>query len=355
MSSDKWRPGPNVGGSTDRSTRGGNNESDELNVFIDLDRRIFSEEENKQLDSLDTALEVEAKAGQSDSAKPKIQKVPFRLRDNINFNKYLKPKVISVGPYHYKDTNLKNSEPIKLKLAALFIKENGVTKEALYLLIKNHIDSLRDCYDNEATKDYQDHEIAWIFLVDGCAILQFMYIISVDEWYFEWRLRELGIKTDYAAYVPHDLFLLDNQLPYQLLQLIMQSTSPSKEEVFLESINKFIFDYIRIPGERYRNNDQILKDNPVHLLDILRKMLIQPIHEISKKPNLIIELIIDLAAYLLYKLKCIDKKSEYWHSYRSIEDLREAGINLKPGQTSCVRDITFNWGTLKLPPIVVSS
>ncbi|KAK4837853.1 hypothetical protein QYF36_008983 [Acer negundo] len=211
MSSDKWRPGPNVGGSTDRSTRGGNNESDELNVFIDLDRRIFSEEENKQLDSLDTALEVEAKAGQSDSAKPKIQK---------------------------------------------------------------------------------------------------------------------------------------------LLQLIMQSTSPSKEEVFLESINKFIFDYIRIPGERYRNNDQILKDNPVHLLDILRKMLIQPIHEISKKPNLIIELIIDLAAYLLYKLKCIDKKSEYWHSYRSIEDLREAGINLKPGQTSCVRDITFNWGTLKLPPIV---
>ncbi|KAK4839856.1 hypothetical protein QYF36_025514 [Acer negundo] len=195
MSSDKWRPGPNVGGSTDRSTRGGNNESDELNVFIDLDRQIFSEEENKQLDSLDTALQVEAKAGQSDSAKPKIQK---------------------------------------------------------------------------------------------------------------------------------------------LLQLIMQSTSPSKEEVFLESINKFIFDYIRIPGERYRNNDQILKDNPVHLLDILRKMLIQPIHEISKKPNLIIELIIDLAAYLLYKLKCIDKKSEYWHSYRSIEDLREAGINLKPGRWSLI-------------------
>ncbi|TXG70157.1 hypothetical protein EZV62_005092 [Acer yangbiense] len=205
----KWRPGPSVSGSTNRSTGGGNNESEELNVLIDLDRRIFSEEENKQLDSLDTALLVEAKAGQPDSAKPKIQK--------------------------------------------------------------------------------------------------FMYIISVDDWYSEWKLRELGIKTDYAA----------------------------------------------IPGERYRNNDQILKDNLVHLLDILRKMLIQPIHEINKKPYLIIEHIIDFAAFLLYKLKCIDKKSEYWHSYRSIEDFREAGINLKLGQTSCVRDITFSWGTLKLPPIVV--
>ncbi|KAK0598463.1 hypothetical protein LWI29_034917 [Acer saccharum] len=242
MSGDQnWRPGPSVGGSTDRSTGGGNNESEEWSVVIDQNaesgHQIFSEEEVKQLDSLAKALVEEPKAG------PKIQKVPFMLRDNTNFNKYFKPKVVSVGPYHYEDTNLQISKPIKLKLAAMFIKENGVNKETLYLHIKKQIKNLRDCYDNEA-KDYPDHKLAWIFLVDGCAILQFIFF-SAEEKYEE--LRKLRIKTDHVAFGHLDLFLLDNQLPYQLLQLIMRYTS--KEEVFLKSIHKFIFNYIKAPGQ----------------------------------------------------------------------------------------------------------
>ncbi|TXG70155.1 hypothetical protein EZV62_005090 [Acer yangbiense] len=72
------------------STGGGNNKSDEWRVVIDQNaesgHQIFSEEEEKQLDSLVKALVEVAIAGQADDAKPKIQKVPFILQDNINFN-----------------------------------------------------------------------------------------------------------------------------------------------------------------------------------------------------------------------------------------------------------------------------
>ncbi|KAK3218155.1 hypothetical protein Dsin_012125 [Dipteronia sinensis] len=349
----KLRGGPSVGGSTDRSTGGGNNESEEYcSVVIDKNaesgHQIFSEEEMKQWDSLAKALVEEARAGKADDAKPKIQQVPFMLRDNTNFNKYLKPKVISVGPYHYKDTNLKISKPIKLKLAAMFIKETRVNKEALYLHIKNQIKNLRDCYAKEATKGYPDHKLAWIFLVDGCAILQFIFISAQPN--SEMELRKLRIKTDHVVFGHQDLFLLDNQLPYQLLQLIMRSTS--KEGAFLESIQLFIFDYIKAPGQKYKRNDEILKDNHVHLLDLMRKILIDQPLQNKKKPDLM-EIIIDWTVELFDKWRCIDNKAEYWHSFRNIEELKAAGIKLKPSKTSGVKDVTFSGDTLKLPPIFV--
>ncbi|TXG47902.1 hypothetical protein EZV62_027196 [Acer yangbiense] len=330
----------------DRSTIGGDNESEELSVKI-----AYLEEE--QFNSLEIASEEVAKAGQADDhhAMPKIQQVPFMLRDNENFVKYFKPKLVSVGPYHHKDPNLKITNPIKLKLAANFIKETGVNKKTLYFDIKNQIKKFRDCYDNEATKDYLDHELAWIFLVDGCAILQFMYISADDHpKNSEKYLRKLGIKTDHVAFGQHDLFLMDNQLPYQLLQLIMRSTS-KEEDMFLQSIDKFIFDYTKAPGQKYQKNDEILKDNHVHLLDLMRKILIQP--RKNNKPTGCGEIIINLTVDLFDKLKSNDKISEHWHSFRNMKELRSAGIKLKPSETSGVRDITFSGGTLKLPPIVV--
>ncbi|KAK0596360.1 hypothetical protein LWI29_014929 [Acer saccharum] len=83
----------------------------------------------------------------------------------------------------------------------------------------------------------------------------------------------------------------------------------------------------------------------------MRKLLIQP-HQNNKPPGCR-EIIINLTVYLFDKLKSNDKKSKYWHSFRNIEELRSAGVKLKPSETSGVKDITFSGDTLKLPPIVV--
>ncbi|KAK2651939.1 hypothetical protein Ddye_011795 [Dipteronia dyeriana] len=325
----------------------------------------FSEEENKLFDSFEKDLEVVNETGRrADHGTTKIRTVPYKLRGNDKFDKYFLPKMFSFGPnpcYPDDGTLGMVANKIKVNLAGDFLKQNGVEKKDLYVDIKNLVKELKDCYDDEFTDYYEDkdHELAWMFLVDGCAILQFMYI-SVDfraDPDPETQLRKLGIKSDHGAFLMQDMFLLENQLPYQLLQLIIRHAkrimTHTKEDELLESIYKFIFYCIRTSEDWYKRKDEILKylhlkHEHVHLLHLLRKMLIQPLDQMYKT-NDFIETILGWAANLFDKLRC--NRNEYWAPFRNIRKLREAGINLKPSETSCVTDITFIGGTLKLPPI----
>ncbi|KAI9160448.1 hypothetical protein LWI28_008156 [Acer negundo] len=335
----------------------------------------FSEEENKWFVSLVKALEVVNKTGRPANAKPKIQKVPSMLRNNDKFKKHFEPKVFSFGPHYHQHPTLEMAKQIKDNLAADFLQQNGVKIEDLYRDIKKQINKLKECYDKDMYDGYGDHKLARMFLVDGCAILQFMYIFVDSRENPEMQFRNLGIKTDYAVFLAHDLLLLENQLPYHLLQLIIQRAkyimphtredefcSTSKKDKLLESIYKFFVYRFRTRFEWYKNEYEILKDrndDHVHLLDLWRKKLIQPLQPIAKKRDLI-EIIIGWTCFLFDKLnhfflKCNRDRDRFpiLVPFRNIGKLREAGINLKPSKTSCVSDISFSGGTLKLPPIVV--
>ncbi|KAK3217977.1 hypothetical protein Dsin_011947 [Dipteronia sinensis] len=113
----------------------------------------------------------------------------------------------------------------------------------------------------------------------------------------ELRFRKLGIKYDYTFFLVHDLFLLKNQLPFRLLRLIIGHAS--EEDKLLNSIYNFIFSLFRQTENWYKNKNEVASQSHV----------------------------------------------------ASIGKLREAGINLKSSKTSCVGDISFSGGTLKLPPI----
>ncbi|PPD86568.1 hypothetical protein GOBAR_DD16522 [Gossypium barbadense] len=118
-------------------------------------------------------------AGQPNfTAKPLIRKVPSALRRNEDFKKYFMPKVISIGPLHHDDLTLIESKELKLKLAAHFVKKVGVDGESLYSNIKKEMDGLRKCYDPQELENYSEDnkELAWMFFVDGCAILQAVYM-----------------------------------------------------------------------------------------------------------------------------------------------------------------------------------
>ena len=102
---------------------------------------------------------------------------------------------------------------IKIILADDFLKQNGVKKEDLYEDIKKQIKELKDSYDDDLTKDYKDkdHELAWMFLVDGCAILQFMYTdvnFQANRDTQNWR-----IETYYKVFLTEDLFCWKTNFP----------------------------------------------------------------------------------------------------------------------------------------------
>ncbi|KAK0596634.1 hypothetical protein LWI29_017577 [Acer saccharum] len=322
----------------------------------------------KKFESLDDAMK-EISAGEAEnSTKPKIQKIPFMLRDNDNFKKYLKPRVVSIGPYHAKDPNLQVTKRMKLKLAALFIKYGGIDRDVLYEKIIEKISNFKGCYAKKATKGYNDKELAWMFLVDGCALLHYMIICGSDEKKDrDDMLKQLKIKKDHMAFVQQDVFLLDNQLPYELLELLMGLSN--KQYELKHSLEKFILDSINAPPGLYEANQKNYqkadqknyqawiiprwKDKkPLHLLDLLRAILIQPDNEKDACHATIP--MRERSQKQKFNDALTFKKKRLWHSsFRNIEELKAAGISLKPSETSSMKSISFSAGTLKIPPIIV--
>ena len=107
--------------------------------------------------------------------KPKIGKVVCYLQEHEKFKKCYKPMVVSLSPIHHCNTKYKEAEKYKLRLANEFIEKSGESDEELYNKVVKNIKHLREYYDQEVTKEYDDKNLAWMLFVDGCAILQFIY------------------------------------------------------------------------------------------------------------------------------------------------------------------------------------
>ncbi|MBA0636493.1 hypothetical protein Godav_025758 [Gossypium davidsonii] len=287
--------------STDQTIIDNNTNNDYVRIDMRFTDVPLSDDEVANLRSLYKAFY----AGQPNfTAKPLIRKVPSALRRNEDFKKYFMPKVISIGPLHHDDLTLIESKELKLKLAAHFVKKVGVDGESLYSNIKKEMDGLRNCYDPQELENYSDDnkELAWMFFVDGCAILQAVYMRYDDDD----DDGKLFIKNDLLRFVYSDLFLLENQLPFRVLELL---TSSSKNgEKFMDSIKRFIDDTVINPGE-----DRFINE----------------------------------------------ARTKRYHSRTigTVKELKKAGITLKASETSCLTDISFNHiffsGKLRLPPITV--
>ena len=179
------------------------------------------------------------------------------------------------------------------------------------------------------TKEYDDKNLAWMLFVDGCAILQFIYS-DVHK-----GLKESKIKKDLKFFVNRDLFLLENQLPYQLLDDLMKMRED--EENLRKAILKFIngqsmLENEQPKGEKWTNmatdKDAIhlaTDKDAIHLLDLLRTRLLAD-QSVEK----------DMKCAIPFCTSKSSKKKD-WQSFRNVQELKAAGIYLKSSHNSCLR------------------
>ncbi|KAK4580918.1 hypothetical protein RGQ29_024538 [Quercus rubra] len=304
--------------------------------------------------TLEARFETVKKAGENaknHSPSPKIQKVIFLLRDQEDFKKYYEPRVVSLGPIHHGKEKYKLGEKYKLVLTYDFVNGSGKEIKDLYKKIEENIKELKECFEEEVTKKYDDEALAWLLFVDGCAILQYIYCATED------RFKQLNIKTDSVTFGQQDLFLLENQLPYRLLKWLMGLSKMEKE--LRVSIETFVAHHCMVPDDQQLKQQQTkgergntfcseeklieqiisMDEEPVHLLDHLRTKLLGKAQ---------------LESYMIRKGKAVQD----WQSYRNIQELKAAGIRLKRSDNSCLRNIRFSkqillFGHLYLPPIIV--
>ena len=109
----------------------------------------------------------------------------------------------------------------------------------MYKKIGENINELRGFFEEGVIEGYDDETLIWLLLVDGCAILQYIYCVAKN------KFKKLNMKSDSVAFTRQDLFLLENQLPYHLLKWLMSWSENGAE--LKELIDKHIDGQVTVP------------------------------------------------------------------------------------------------------------
>ncbi|KAM2779227.1 hypothetical protein COP1_014522 [Malus domestica] len=139
-----------------------------------------------------------------------------------------------MDPFHHGNPRCELAEEFKHMMTKIFLEYTSrQTAEDVHHKIDEKVKELRDCYAEEATKRYDEETLAWMLFIDGCSILQFMHS------FVHKKLEELSIRMDQIAFVRHNLFLLENQVPYKILEMLMSSSD--KREELKDSIKIYVW------------------------------------------------------------------------------------------------------------------
>ncbi|KAA8517222.1 hypothetical protein F0562_017526 [Nyssa sinensis] len=279
---------------------------------------------------------------------PKIPKVPKKLRDKMGSTSYYKPSVVSIGPYHYKkldpSSKIREMEAAKERAVILFFNLNeGKRKKSDIQLINDfakRIKGARNWYEEDSTTNMDEMEFTKMMFLDGCFIIMFIRCIIFS------KVEKLGMTKDTAKLVQQDIVMLENQLPFPVLEVLYTENGFDKSDV-LKILSRYIGYCTKGFNWYFQLIDSLFMSefcqNPLHLLDLLRKQWIgKSRSNLNKKRN------------CWFKRR---KKKENIYMVPSVKELTagSTGISLRPSIFGRLSDIHFScflFGRLTLPPLI---
>ncbi|KAI4346963.1 hypothetical protein L6164_007821 [Bauhinia variegata] len=290
-----------------------------------------------------------------ETSMTKIQHVPYYMRNLKKYEKYYFPNLISIGPAHAEDSRLLRGMEYKLMWMLMYAKESQKTPNFLFQKILEKIEELRRLFTPEVmghlVDSYLDPQLAYMLLVDGCAVLQIMEKANLS------KLEDLIVKVDIQV-IARDLFLLENQLPYELLKLLSEDESKLKKSMYQFCKLQRTFTISESPhAPLFREPEHqletlLMSSQPTHLLDCLRTYVfgigMDSINKDECRVN-VRQLEADIA-------NSYANKKEKYISYRNIQELKAAGIQVKRQENISPKNISFSsslfGGKLYIPPLI---
>ncbi|XP_059629609.1 UPF0481 protein At3g47200-like [Cornus florida] len=279
---------------------------------------------------------------------PIMYRVPDVLREQ-NASKY-SPTAMSIGPLHRRTPRLEAMESVKLSYMRRLLDRTQTfeeTKRACVAAMLKKEQLVRTCYaelklDAVAAKD--DASLAEVMLIDGCFIIELLYRnFQKDYDPILWN------PFKYYA-VQHDLLLLENQIPFFVLQELFNLT-------VLEKV------------QNERNNQEY--SLTLWVLSFFGDMMGLENGGVEKMRNISPYHMLHL--FHIYYLRPCDDDSSSNFTYEeqpgfkySATELHLAGVKLKAGKKRNLFDIKFNtpfscsscWfcfrkGHLEIPPFSI--
>jgi hypothetical protein len=252
-----------------------------------------------------------------------IYKVPQIIRQ-ANPQAYT-PQIISIGPFHNPrgsistNNNLHEMEELKLKYLKGFLNRTNLCVDDLVFKLQQWENKIRNCYAGHLSFDSND--FLKIIIVDACFIIE--HFLRYCR-YSDWRENDpILLNNGLLCDIKRDLILLENQLPFFVLEEIYKLANIDLEVPSFVTITMWYF---------HRFNKQNINSEklfPRHFTDLLRTFLL---------PSTF-----DFAHQEMGNAGCAIQ-----HVY-SASQLSEAGLKFKLSESKCLLDLKFNKGVLQMP------
>ncbi|KAF8399920.1 hypothetical protein HHK36_015790 [Tetracentron sinense] len=253
-----------------------------------------------------------------------IFRVPKVLRKH-NENAYL-PDIVSIGPFHHGKESLEAMEEVKhwyldALLSRLKSSQVSTSLESLMTSTALFEEDARECYAERVNHSHE--EFLEMMVVDGCFIIElfrkreFEGLRDKDDSIFNmsWMIPNLG----------HDLMLLENQLPWFVLEHLFNQTKDSDAQPSLAKLAVSFFGFMMPMTVEATPSSLIINK---HLLDLLRNCIVAT----STSPSLPAQNTkLDLIPCAIHLL--------------------DAGVNFQVSTADNILDIKFSDGVMTIPPL----
>ncbi|KAI7994695.1 UPF0481 protein [Camellia lanceoleosa] len=259
-----------------------------------------------------------------------IYKVPKTLK-KINEEAYT-PVRVSIGPLHHGKEGLEDMEEHKLRYFNDFMQQSGKSLEELVEIMKDKEEEIRKCYAE--TINLKSELFLEIILVDAAFVIE----VLLKYWF-----DVLGTPNDRIFRKPWmihdiklDLLLLENQLPFFVLQYLFEMTNIN---LGIEDDKTMSDSFIRLTLN-WLESVSIIQELPVlenvnpssvkHFLDLLRSCLM-PMEDSQAsvpeeiKPSKVKQFIDFLRSHLIPRQSLQQTQQEF--DIPSATELHEAGAN----------------------------
>lgn len=210
-----------------------------------------------------------------------IFRVPSTIRRH-NEHAY-EPQLVSIGPYHHGGERLRQMEKFKRWYLGCLL-DRAPNPEArlgsLFEAIASNVQYCLDCYSGELEEAISIDEFVEMMILDGCFVVE---LFRKRAGVVPWHPDDPIFTTAYMRKILlTDLMLLENQLPWFVLESLFDLTSSHRERgeksVAALALDFYEFNTIR-SGAINPSTIPVIK----HLLDLQRNNLLSSHMSISPK------------------------------------------------------------------------
>ncbi|KAL6146168.1 hypothetical protein ACLB2K_056851 [Fragaria x ananassa] len=293
-----------------------------------------------------------------------IYRVPEKLR-KVKEDAY-SPRVVAIGPFHRDKTTLASMSDHKLSYTASFLaqyttedqKEAAARLKACIAAIRELDAAIRHCYIEKMKTEITADKLAEMMLVDGCFILELFLRTHLKFDYMRKHQYESDpvLRSPWTmAAIRHDLALLENQIPFFILEILYGFICPivKKRCKAPRSVSSLALSFFK-PMSRKEIREEAPDTESKHLLDLLHKFYFPPVPAasvLSTNGN-------DIESNINPKRKRNGRlaKKKWGFGYCASE-LMESGIEFRMGPSSeeSLLNITFNQprkdGVINIPQL----